>query len=227
MPMPMPMPRQTEPELMDDAEQAAAYDAADFSASHSARVELFRARFNRELTGAVLDLGCGSGDVLERFAKAYPAATFTGIDGAPAMLDLASERMRNSGLNHRVNFAEAYIPSPDILENDYKVVMSHSLLHHLHEPKVLWQTIKHHAKSGAFIFVADLRRPESEDAAQHLVDTLSGNEPDVLRRDFYNSLLAAFTVDEIKAQLADADLELTVEEAGDVHVLVYGWRNNR
>ncbi len=218
----MPMPRQTEPELMDDAEQAAAYDAADFSASHRARVELFRARFAQELTGNVLDLGCGSGDVLQRFAKAFPNAHFTGVDGSAAMLDLAEERMRSSGLELRVGFTQAYIPSPDIPDSDYKVVMSHSLLHHLHEPKGLWETIKHHAKPGTFVFVADLLRPDSEDAAQHIVDTLSGNEPEVLRRDFYNSLLAAFTPDEIKAQLKDAGLALKVEEVGEIHLLVYG-----
>ena len=218
----MTMPRQVEPELMDDAEQAAAYDAADFSASHGARVDLFRARFGSDLTGHVLDLGCGSGDVLQRFATAFPNAHFTGVDGSAAMLDLAEERMRAAGFDHRVDFAEAYIPSPDIPENNYKVVMSHSLLHHLHEPKGLWQAIKHHAKPGSFIFVADLRRPESESAAQHLVDTLSGNEPEVLRRDFYNSLLAAFTPDEIRTQLVAAGLSLKVEEVGDIHVLVYG-----
>jgi hypothetical protein len=45
----------------------------------------------------------------------------------------------------------------------------------------------------------------------------------VLRRDFYNSLCAAFTADEVKAQLKAARLKkLKVEEAGEFHLLVYG-----
>jgi hypothetical protein len=41
-----------------------------------------------------------------------------------------------------------------------------------------------------------------------------------LRRDFYNSLLAAFTVEEVRLQTAD--LNLTVEEISDRHLFVYG-----
>ena len=47
--------------ILEDMAQAEAYDRADFSAAHSARVELFAARYGREITGSVLDLGCGSG----------------------------------------------------------------------------------------------------------------------------------------------------------------------
>ena len=84
------MQRIPEPELMDDPDQALAYSKADFSASHGARVQIFRSLYPRiELTGSALDLGCGSGDVLLRFARAYPAAAFYGLDGSQPMLDLA------------------------------------------------------------------------------------------------------------------------------------------
>ncbi|MBI1214723.1 MAG: methyltransferase domain-containing protein [Alphaproteobacteria bacterium] len=218
------MPRTPEPELMDDAAQAQAYDAADFSGAHGRRVELFRERYpEKDIDGAVLDLGCGSGDVLERFAQAFPAARFTGVDGAAAMLALAQRRMEKAGLSARMNFVRALIPSPDIPADDYAVVMSHSLLHHLHDPGVLWRTVKERAGANSFVFIADLRRPESEARAQELVDTLSAGEPEVLQQDFYNSLLAAFTAEEIRAQLDAAGLSsLAVEEVDEIHVLVHG-----
>jgi len=218
------MPRVTEPELMDDMAQAAAYDAADFSAAHGRRVELFGDRWPGEAPPRhMLDLGCGSGDVLERFAAAFPDARFTGVDGAAAMLDLARARMARAGFASRLRFVQALMPSDDIPDDGYDVVMSHSLLHHLHEPAVLWETVKRHARPRSFIFVADLRRPESEAAARALVDDLSAGEPEVLQRDFYNSLRAAFTPDEIRAQLDAAGLSsLAVETDGDIHVLVHG-----
>src|ERR1700734_2375722 len=84
------MRRIPEPELMDDPEQALAYSQADFNVVHSARVEIFRALYPTiELTGDALDLGCGSGDVLLRFVRAYPSATFHGLDGSEPMLQLA------------------------------------------------------------------------------------------------------------------------------------------
>lgn len=216
------MQRIPEPELMEDMEQATAYDKADFSAAHGARVELFAQRYGRDLSGNVLDLGCGSGDILERFAKKFPAANFTGVDGAAAMLELSAQRMARAGLSARFKFVEALIPSRDIPDENYSVVMSHSLLHQLHKPEVLWQQVKQCAKKGSFVFIGDLRRPDSAEEAQAIVDRLSANEPEVLRRDFFNSLCAAFTKDEIEKQLKDAGLSLTVEEVGEFHILVYG-----
>ena len=45
------------------------------------------------------------------------------------------------------------------------------------------------AATGACVFVQDLMRPDSPDAAQALVDQYAPDEPEVLRRDFFNSLL--------------------------------------
>jgi SAM-dependent methyltransferase len=221
------MERIPEPaELMDDAAQALAYDQGDFTTAHSRRVELFRERYpQRDIVGAVLDLGSGTGDMLERFGAAYPQTQFVAVDGASAMLDLARRRVdANPRLQGRVNFVTAFLPTGHIPLGDYRVVMSHSMLHHLFEPQVLWQTIKRHAGHGSFVFVADLRRPASEQAAAQIIEQLAGNEPEVLRRDFYNSLCAAFTADEVRAQLAQAGLdELHVEEADDNHLLVHGY----
>ncbi len=207
---------------MEDMAQAEAYDRADFSAAHSARVELFAARYGREITGSVLDLGCGSGDILERFAQKFPHAQFVGVDGSFAMLELARRRMMGAEISERFDFVEALIPSQDIPLEDYDVVMSHSLLHQLHKPEVLWRTIADVAPKGSFIFVGDLRRPQSKTEAQEIVDRLSPNEPDVLRTDFFNSLCAAFTKEEIEEQLKEARLELNVEEIGEIHIIIHG-----
>lgn len=217
------MERIPEPELMEDMEQAVAYDEADFSVPHGERVDLFRERYKNDAVGEVLDLGCGSGDVLERFAKAFPDARFTGIDGAAAMLELSKKRMAKSGLLERMDFVQALIPSPGIPQKDYSVIMSHSLLHQLHRPEVLWQTVKQCANENTFVFVADLRRPASAEEAQRIMEEKSEGEPEVLRRDFYNSLCAAFMPEEIREQLEQAKISgLTVEETGEIHVLVYG-----
>jgi hypothetical protein len=51
----------------------------------------------------------------------------------------------------------------------------------------------------------------------------SPDEPEILRRDFYNSLLAAFEPKETRQQLAEAGLtELVVKEISDRHMLIFG-----
>jgi hypothetical protein len=71
--------------------------------------------------------------------------------------------------------------------------------------------------------VQDLMRPESPEAAQAMVDQHARGEPDVLRRDFFHSLCAAFTPDEVRTQLAAAGLDaLMVEPVTDRHLVIRG-----
>ena len=177
-----------------------------------------------EPAGHVLDLGCGSGDVLLRFARAFPRASFTGVDGSQAMLDLAAgEIAKDDDLARRVRLHRAVFPSEPMPRERWTVVMSHSLLHQLHRPEVLWQTIREVAAPGCAVFVADLRRPGSMEEARRIVAEDSANEPEVLRRDYYNSLLAAFEPDEVRLQLEAAGLRnLVVEPEGDRHMIIHG-----
>ena len=70
------MERQPEPDLMDEEEQARAYALADFEAPHENFVELFKQRFaGEDITGDVLDLGCGPADVSIRFARHFPGVS--------------------------------------------------------------------------------------------------------------------------------------------------------
>jgi SAM-dependent methyltransferase len=219
------MKRVPEPELMEDPEQALAYAQADFSAAHGARVDIFKSLFPQlELRGAALDLGCGSGDVLLRFARAYPQAVFHGVDGSQPMLALAQQAIEaEPALKARVKVQFGIIPQGPVPVQAWNLIMSHSLLHQLHHPEVLWETIRQHGPRGAAVFVADLRRPPSEVEARRVVNVTSRNEPEILQRDFFNSLCAAFEPDEVREQLVKADLEqLQVRIHDPFHLTVHG-----
>jgi len=219
------MERIIEPELMDDLEQAKAYANADFEEPHRRVIELFDIEFpGVKIKGKILDLGCGPGDITFRFAKRFPEATVIGIDGASAMIQLAQERKaREKGVADKVYFVEGLIPEAAIPGSPYDLIVSNSLLHHLHRPNVLWETILDYASFGTKIFIADLMRPASEKKAERLVNQYSGNEPEILKRDFFNSLLAAFKPAEVEQQLAGVGLsELTVKVVSDRHLIVYG-----
>jgi cyclopropane fatty-acyl-phospholipid synthase-like methyltransferase len=215
--------RVAEPELMDTVEQARAYAAADFSEPHQAFVTRFRDRFPDFVGGHVLDLGCGAADVTVRFARAYPAARVHGVDGAQAMLDEGRRLVRQVGLGERITLELLRLPSPSLGGAEYDAVISNSLLHHLAEPAVLWSSIEAAARPGAPVFVMDLHRPASTDAAQRLVDEYAADESPVLRDDFYRSLCAAYTPEEVQSQLVRSALpHLRVEVVGDRHLVVYG-----
>jgi len=220
------MERTCEPELMDDEAQARAYSEADFEAPHNHFVTLMQEALGDELKGRALDLGCGPADVTARVARAFPDLVIEGVDGAEAMLALGRERLAALGLDGRVRLHRCFLPDA-LPGSDYDVVFSNSLLHHLHEPAVMWQSVRAAARDAApgatSLFVMDLMRPASEEDASRLVELYAEGEPEVLRRDFYCSLLAAFRVDEVRAQLDVAGLSsLTVEAVSDRHLVVRG-----
>jgi SAM-dependent methyltransferase len=214
-----------EAELMDTAEQARAYAAADFAEPHEAFVARFRERFPEFRSGRVLDLGCGTADVTVRFARAYPDVRVHGVDGAPAMLHEGMTHVRNADVGERVSLGLMRLPDPTLTGAAYDAVISNSLLHHLADPSVLWTTVVSAVGSRAPVFAMDLCRPPSTDVAQDLVDAYAAGESPVLREDFYRSLCAAYTPQEVRVQLAAAGLgRFSVERAGDRHLLVWGTR---
>jgi SAM-dependent methyltransferase len=139
------------------------------------------------------------------------------------MLALAREDAARRDPGRRVRFARARLPDEAPPARDYALVYSSSLLHHLRDPAALWQSAKRWGRPGAALFVGDLLRPESEAQARAIVAREASGEPAVLQRDFYLSLCAAYTPDEVRAQLADAGLgHCELEVVSDRHWIAWG-----
>ena len=104
------------------------------------------------------------------------------------------------------------------------MVVSNSLLHHLHDPAVLWRAVAQLAAPGAFVYIQDLRRPPSAEAVETLVVSQTKGAPEVLRRDYRVSLHAAFTVAEVEQQLHRAGLgaQLQVAPRQERYLEVWG-----
>jgi len=219
------MERIVEKELMDDPKHAIAYANADFEKINNRVIEIFDIEFpDIEIKGTILDLGCGPGDITFRFAKHFPGSTVIGIDGAAVMIELANQRKcRETEFLSNIKFIEAEIPVAPIPGIPYDLIVSNSLYHHLHNPEVLWKTILDYGSSGTKIFIVDLFRPDSKERADWLVNEYSGNEPEILKKDFYNSLCASFEPAEVEQQLSNTGLSyLSVKIVSDRHLIVYG-----
>jgi SAM-dependent methyltransferase len=215
--------RVPEPELMDEPEQARAYSEADFGESHDRFVAAIATRFG-PLGGLVLDLGCGPADPTVRLALANPAVTIVAVDAGPVMLELARERIEGAGLSSRIRLEHRRLPDPSLEGRRFDGVVSNSLLHHLPDPMVLWTTVTDCVRPGGFIAVMDLLRPPDLASVDRLVAVYAAGAPPVLQADFRNSLLAAYSLDEVEQQLAGAGMgDLTMAPIGDRHLLVAGF----
>jgi ubiquinone/menaquinone biosynthesis C-methylase UbiE len=209
---------------MDSEAQTCAYAEADFEESNSLFTERFLQRFDGlPARGRMVDLGCGPGDITIRLAHALPGWELTGLDAGPNMLRRAQERLALEPAAPRVHFRLSRLPDPSLEAGGWDAVVSNSLLHHLPDPQALWSSVRQLGAAGAAVQVMDLARPDSEPDAQRLVDLYAADAPDILREDFYNSLLAAYTVAEVSEQLAAAGLQrLEVCMPSDRHWIVAG-----
>ena len=220
------MQRQPEPELMEGRQQVQAYAAADFGAGDAHTLGLLTGLIDQ--TGALppfptlVDLGCGPGNITLRLAKAFPEARVIGVDGSSEMLAVAEHRAKALALN--VEFRCCDLRSLDALRAD--LVTSNSLLHHLHQPDLLWRTTAAIAAPGCRVLHRDLRRPSSMDALDQLQQRHLSDAPSLLIRDFRASLAAAFEIQEVEDQLHEAGLgSWTVEPEDDRYLVVSGLVN--
>jgi len=206
-----------------DPETVSAYAGADFDEPHSYFITLLKERLHvKSIGGLALDLGCGPGDITFRFASEFSDIIVHSIDGSAEMINYANKLLSSKNtLKERIIFIQSMLHeySP---HSQYEFIISNSLLHHLPDPMKLWESIKKYSKTGTSVFIMDLCRPKSLVEAERLTKTYTKGEPEILKKEFYNSLLSAFELLEIKKQLDIASLDLSVEKVSDRHIIIYG-----
>lgn len=208
---------------MEDDLQAEAYANADFAEPNSLFCENLLSRLETPGRARVVDLGCGPADIPVRLARARPSWILDVVDGSSAMLRHARERIEYEGLSGRIRTHCQVVPAPALRKAAYDIVISNSLLHHMSEPSLFWEEVKRLARPGGTVAVMDLMRPASRAAAWAVVERYSGAEPEVLKRDFFASLLAAFTLREVKEQLLRSGLKgIKVTTVSDRHLFAFG-----
>jgi len=216
------MERVLEPEIMDDPAQARAYAEADFAEENQAFVDLFRRYFPELIEGHLVDLGCGPADIPIRLARALARCRITAVDASAPMIEIGRMAVDRAGLADRLTLrCEPFQVFQ--LGDHADGIISNSLLHHLKNPLKFWLAVKRMIKPGGCLLVMDLVRPDSEEAARAIVDRYAASEAPILRRDFYNSLCAAFTEDEVAGQLAEMNLTgVLIDMPDDRHWVAAG-----
>ena len=205
---------------MDDREEVEAYSLADFDDVNRrcARRALRAAALDR---GHALDLGTGPADIPIALCRLAPGWRVTALDQSPRMLRVARKNVARAKLRGRIRLLRTDAKAVRGLTQRVNLVMSNSLLHHLPDPIPFWFEVKRLARKDGAILVQDLCRPRSRKAARNLVTRHARTEPPLLRQLFYQSLLAAFTPGEVRAQLRTANLTgLSVRQINDRHLVV-------
>lgn len=220
------MKRTPEPEFMNDPRQVDVYADRYLDSACWVFIQRFRKYFPGFTTGTILDLGCGPAAIPRRLARLFPDCQIHGVEGAPRMLAYGREAVQREGLGEQIQLFPGILPDNFSLpRKQYAVIISNSFLHHLADPMILWNTIHKYGLPHAAILIIDLLRPASKERAEFVVDTYVPDAPPLLRQDMLLSLHAAYTLDEVAAQLQKANLaeNLTLAMASPFQFAAYGY----
>ncbi len=216
------IPRTSEPEVMDGELEVRAYRDADFRAvNRRCARRALRAAGRR--SGHAIDLGTGPAEIPIFFCRMAPGWRVTAVDASPGMVAAARKNVGAHGLVDRIRVVQGDAKNLRSVRARFDLVLSNSLLHHLHDPVPFWREVRRLARPGGAVMVQDLMRPASTAEAKRLVSLHAKGESPLLRQLFYQSLLAAFTPAEVREQLREAGLDgLEVRRVSDRHLVVRG-----
>ena len=217
------MPRQPEPEFMDAPAEAEAYARADFAQVNQAFVDRLLELAGHLQSARAVDLGTGPADIPIRLLRARPGWRVVAVDASAAMLDHARRAVETAGLAGRVELLAADAKATPLPTGRFNVIFSNSILHHVSEVEPFWAELRRLGSGGAVVFLRDLARPDAPQAARRIVQTYAAEESATLQEEFYRSLLASYTVGEVRRQLDRAGLAcLQVTMVTDRHLDVFG-----
>lgn len=98
----------------------------------------------------LLDVGCGTGELLSRIAVAHPDAVLAGIDPVPAMLEVAKGKFSGNA-ELRIGYANA-LPWED---GSFDVVVSCNVFHYITHPPEALREIGRVLRPGGALVITD------------------------------------------------------------------------
>ena len=227
------MDRRAEPELMNTKDQVDSYSEADFSEGEIKFVRLIKnylKKNNIHITpnDLIVDLGCGPGNISEKLSKEWPNTSVIGIDGSKEMINMAKSRknLQEKPLNNLTYLCEDIknIKLVDISDKkQINLLVSNSLIHHITDINKFFKCIISLSGENTLNFHKDLIRPINEKYALELKAECASKYNETLTNDYFASLQASYTVDELTCMILEKDLtHLNVLEEDKKYLILYG-----
>jgi len=209
---------------MDDSGEVEAYSSAAAQAHLDKIDDTFADHVLRLLGGRerghALDIGPGPGQIVIKLAKRQRHWTFVSAERSPNMVSEANAHLAaaGDGLAGRVEFQVADGNRLPFADASFDLVMCNSVLHHLAEPRNLFNEMARVAKPGAAILLRDLRRPGRLAYGLH-VRWHGRHYSGTMRRLYRDSVRAAYTERELQKLLESSSLHgATVFARGKTHL---------
>lgn len=221
--------RVLEPEVMDTVEEAVDYNEMDHSQVNRVFVDDL---LNFLATGFIpakrpfktLDVGTGTALIPLELCRRSKDFKVIGIDLAGEMLRVGQENVKQAKQTDRIELR--LVDAKDLPAGEqYPVVMSNSIIHHIPEPRTVFEQMWRVLLPGGGWFIRDLLRPESERELDRLVELHAGGANPHQQQMFRDSLHAALSLDELRELLTSLGLSAAgLRQTTDRHWTLSGWK---
>lgn len=110
------------------------------------------------LKGKLVDLGCGSGNLIIQIANNFPNLDLKGVDISSDVLELAKKRVLENNLNKKIEFKIGSAADFPFSDNSIDFIISTLSLHHWQEPTKALSEIFRVLKQNGIFLIFDFRR---------------------------------------------------------------------
>ena len=206
-----------EPEIMDTEEDAIEYDSIPNDDINVAFMNEVLLRVPEHAT-TLVDLGCGPAHIPIIFALTNPKYKIHAVELAGNMITVAKSNIEKAKVTDKIVLTQADIKNTYLPENNFDIVLSNSVVHHIHHPVNFFSEARRLASKDSLIHFKDLLRPKSLGELDHLVNLYAGDVNQYQRQLFHQSLHAALTIDEVLIFAKEAGLKnIIIKQTSDRH----------
>ena len=193
--------RTPEPEmLMEDFHSTSAYD---FEGKDGVLLGVYYYQIIQmcgliKIGDTVVDLGCGSCNLLCILAELNPDSEFIGVDLSDEMLELARKNIKEKNIKNIKLIKQDITNIKEIDNNSIDVVISSMAIHHLPTKEMLtslFAEIQRILKQEKRVYLYDFGKTKRTETINFLLNTVTN---EFVREDYRNSLMAAFTLQDFK-----------------------------
>jgi len=99
-----------------------------------------------------LDIGCGTGNTIEKLSKEYPDSHFTGLDLAEKMIEVAKKKVKSDNVEFLVGDAEN-LPFED---NKFDIIICKESIHHYPNPEKFFKESYRVLRPNGRLIIVDM-----------------------------------------------------------------------
>ncbi|MFX1354559.1 MAG: class I SAM-dependent methyltransferase [Promethearchaeota archaeon] len=163
---------------------------------------------NYKMKGLLIDIGCGSGNLIVEMAQNFEELELLGIDISSEILDLAKKRANSNEVNEKINFKIGNAEKLPLLDNTADFIVSSLSLHHWSDPKKAFRELVRVLKKDGILLIFDFRRDSRRFFYGLLTFATKIVVPKALKEinEPLGSLKASYTKEEIRDILLEIDM---------------------